>query len=124
MTTRLLSQIIAILFLIITVNIIGASEFAPNDKAAIYGGLIDEVIKKCEAKSCLSNSTCEAIQKDVAFACMKAAYYKAFKEEFIKQMCEQNLEPKPNKVKHFLNQRFYEVVRSANGRQTYLVKSY
>lgn len=123
MTSRLLSQIISVLFLIFTVNVVGALEFAPEDKATIYDGLIDEVIKKYEAKACLSNSTCEAIQKDVAFACMKAAYYKAFKQEFIKQMCEQNLDPKPHKVKHFLNQRFFDVVRSANGRQTYLVKS-
>jgi hypothetical protein len=123
MTSRLLSQIISVLFLIFTVNVVGALEFAPEDKATIYGGLIDEVIKKYEVKACLSNSTCEAIQKDVAFACMKAAYYKAFKQEFIKQMCEQNLDPKPHKVKHFLNQRFFDVVRSANGRQTYLVKS-
>jgi hypothetical protein len=124
MTSRLFSQIITVVFLIITVNIVGASELAPEDKARIYGGLIDEVINKCEAKFCLSNSTCEAIQKDVAFACMKAAYYKAFKQEFIKQMSEQNLEPKPHKVKHFLNQRFFDMVRSVNGRRTYLVKSY
>ena len=124
MMLRFVSQMIAILFLIIIINAVGASDFALDDNARIYGGLIDEVIKKYEAKACISDSRCKAVQRDAAIACMKSAYYKAFKHEFIKQMGEQNIDPKPHKIKYFLNQCFFDVVRSNNSRQSLSVQSY
>ena len=97
-------------FLTVAVNVVAASGSVPDDKFDIYSGLVDEIIRKCEAKACISNSNCEAIRKNAALACMKSAYFKAYKNEFITKMIEQNIDPKPHKVSYFLNQCFFDVV--------------
>lgn len=117
MKTRYFSLTVIVLFLIIAVIAVGASGSASTDNASRYGTLIDEIIKKCETKVDLSDSTCEAVRKDASLACMKAAYYRIFREEFIRQMIEQGVEARPHKVKLFLNRRFLEAVRAARGNE-------
>jgi REP element-mobilizing transposase RayT len=110
------SYLLVVLFMVITVSTIGASVSAPENKAKVYRMYVDEVINKYEAKSCLSCSNSKSIQRDAALACMKAAYFKTFKQEIIRQMCEQNIAYKPHKVKLFLNQRFIDVIKLNSNR--------
>lgn len=116
MMTRKCSHLIAAVFMIITVNTIGASAPAPENDAKVYGMYVDEVIRQYDAKSCLNCSNSKSIQRYAALSCMKTAYFKAYRQAFIRQMCEQNIACKPLKVKLFMNQRFTDVIRSNNYR--------
>jgi hypothetical protein len=118
MKLRVMSQMVTVLFVFLTISVVGASDFVTENNAGIYDELINEVINNNDTKAIIGYSTCKAIRRDVAIACMKSAYYKTFKQEFIKQMSEQNIGPKQYKVKYFLNQRFFELVRSRNKQQS------
>jgi hypothetical protein len=116
MMSRNCLYLFVVLFMIVTVSSIGASVPDPENKTKIYSMYVDEVINKYDAKSCLYCSNSKTIQRDAALACMKAAYFKTFKQELIRQMCEQYIAYKPYKVKIFLNQRFIDVIKLNNNR--------
>ena len=68
--------------------------------------LVDEYIASCDAKSALRNSRSDNIRRSVNRSCMKAAYCRNSREELVREMLENNIEPKAYKVRLYLNEKF------------------
>lgn len=68
--------------------------------------LIDRYIVSCGAKSELLNSRSDAIRNSAIRSCRIANFCLTSREVLIKEMLENNIEPKPYKVRRFLNEKF------------------
>ena len=75
--------------------------------------LLDEYIVCCEVKSAFRNSRSEKIRHSAKRSCMKAEFCRHNRKELVKVMLENNIEPKAYKVRHFLNNRFNEVLQAS-----------
>ncbi len=111
---RIFTLIVMVTSLFVCAGVSAASEPTSEDKVSTYNRLVDEVIQRYEIKSSACDSACEAIRRDAALACIKTAYFKAYKKELVWKMNERKLEPKQHKISQFLNQSFYELVRYQN----------
>jgi hypothetical protein len=74
--------------------------------------LVDEYIACCEAKSAMRNSRSENIRRSAIRSCMKAAYCRHSREELVREMLENNIEPKAYKVRLYLNKKFHGHVQA------------
>ncbi len=72
--------------------------------------IVDEYIAACERKSAMLESSSENIRRDAMRACLRATFCRTSKDSLVDEMVAKNVEPKPYKVHHYLNARFYEVV--------------
>jgi hypothetical protein len=72
--------------------------------------LIDRYIVSCGAKSEMLNSRSENIRKSAVRSCRIANFCLTSKEALVKEMLENNIEPKPYKVSQFLNEKYRGVV--------------
>ena len=68
--------------------------------------LIDRYIVSCGAKSELLNSRSDAIRKSAIRSCRIANFCFTSREVLIKEMLENNVEPKHYKVSRFLHEKF------------------
>ena len=68
--------------------------------------LVDEYIASCDAKSAMRSSRSENIRRSANRSCMKATYCRSTREELVKEMLENNIEPKAYKVHLYLNEKF------------------
>lgn len=82
------------------------------NRHAAYSAGIDDLITKNESKAARSDSRSPEIQKAAELAKLKAAYLNNFKELIVQDMARHNLEPKSYKIGHFINEKFFAVVRS------------
>jgi hypothetical protein len=78
---------------------------------SFYRAHIDELISKCESKVLWRNSRFEKIRQTAALACLKASFFKHRKEELIAGMIKENIGIKQYKVGHYLNSKFFRVLR-------------
>ena len=68
--------------------------------------LIDRYIVSCGAKSELLNSRSDTIRKSAIRSCRIANFCFTSREVLIKEMLENNVEPKHYKISRFLNEKF------------------
>ena len=105
-----LKAIILLSAMVCMVMILALPALGGDTNRSELESIVDEYISKCEAKSALLNSTSENIRRSAMRACLKAIFYKNTKSELIDALVANNVEPKPYKVRQFLNARFNEVV--------------
>lgn len=74
--------------------------------------IVDDYIAVCERKSAMLDSSSVNIRRDAMQACLRATFCRVSKSALVDEMVANNLEPKPYKVRHFLNARFDEVVNT------------
>lgn len=79
-----------------------------GDTKAQLETLVDDYIDCCDAKSAMQNSRSENIRRAAIRSCMKAAYCRNSKETLVKEMLENNIEPKAYKVRRYLNEKFHD----------------
>ena len=72
--------------------------------------LIERYIVSCVAKSELLNSRSDAIRKSAIRSCRIANFCLTSREVLIKEMLENNVEPKHYKVSRFLNEKFRDTI--------------
>jgi len=76
-----------------------------------YSQIIDEMILHCEGKAGLQESDSQNVRDDVALSLMKASFYRKNKALLMEDMASNFIEPKRHTVQHFLNERFFAIVR-------------
>jgi len=82
------------------------------DKRAKLESIVEVYILSCENKAALSNSRSQNLRHSAMLSRLKSTFCKHSKQELIDEMLADGVEPKPYKVHHFLNVRFYETIRA------------
>lgn len=72
--------------------------------------LLDRYVVSCGAKSEMLNSRSETIRTSAIRSCRIANFCLTSREVLVKEMLENNIEPKPYKVSKYLNDKFRVVV--------------
>ena len=72
--------------------------------------LIDRYVISCGAKSEMLNSRSHTIRTSAIRSCRIANFCLTSREALVKEMLENNIEPKPYKVSKYLNEKFRVVV--------------
>ena len=108
-------HIVIILSMITSLSLIFTSpavcQQAGNENLiSVYSAAIDEVIAHCKNKIALRDSKSEHLRQTAALACMKAAFFKDFKDELIKDMIKEEIGTKPYKIQDYLNTRFFDII--------------
>jgi len=109
--TSALILVIALATLIFAMPAIADDTKALETRAQLEA-LIDKYIACCGAKSELLNSRSDNIRKSAIRSCRIASFCVTSREALVKEMLENNIEPKPYKVSRFLNEK-YRVVAMA-----------
>lgn len=90
------------------------SQMKPQEKIKAFEGIIDNFIDNCSKKSAMIDSSSTNIRDEARTALMKASFYKKNKEILVEEMMKNNIAPKSYTVQHFLNERFFAIVRDHN----------
>ncbi|MBE9543623.1 MAG: hypothetical protein IMF02_03960 [Proteobacteria bacterium] len=109
--TSALILVIALATLIFAMPAIADDTKALETRAQLEA-LIDRYIASNGAKSELLNSRSDNIRKSAIRSCRIASFCVTSREALVKEMLENNIEPKPYKVSRFLNEK-YRVVAMA-----------
>ena len=109
--TSVLILVIALATLIFAMPAIADDTKALETRAQLEA-LIDRYIASNGAKSELLNSRSDNIRKSAIRSCRIASFCVTSREALVKEMLENNIEPKPYKVSRFLNEK-YRVVAMA-----------
>ena len=109
--TRIFTALMVTMALVFAFNAV-AEETSTNQTTDVYGQLLDQYIARCDAKLEMKDSSLNNIRKAAATAMLKGAFVKTYRAELISGMIEDGVEPKAYKVKVYLNDRFYSLVRS------------
>lgn len=99
------------LFVLVWQSNVAGQEENPGPGAAFYRLAVDRAIASCEVKSAMRNSRSEAIRRTAALSCLKAAYLKRYKEDLVHAMMENGIGDQPHKIKVFINQKFFALIR-------------
>lgn len=97
--------VIALFAVIFTMPALGDDTKALETRAQLEN-IIDKYIACCGAKSELLNSRSDNIRKSAIRSCRIARFCVASREALVKEMLENNIEPKPYKVSRFLNEKY------------------
>lgn len=81
------------------------------DKRAVYSKMIDRYAACCEGQSKLRHSRSAKLRQKAELSCLKAAYARSFKNKIVTELIENDISPKPYKVKYFVNSLFYDLIR-------------
>lgn len=77
-----------------------------------YGCFIDQVAARYEhCSEFLQNSQSEEVAQHSAKACLKAAFYRNYRDLLIREMIQEDIGTNPHKIRYYLNKRFFDVVR-------------
>ncbi len=106
------SLLAAIVFLAMPDPGMGASFPISEKLSSEYQSLIEKSIQICRSKSCRCTSRSEAIRRDAAIACMKAAYLRTFQSDLIRRMIEEEIQPNPFHVRLYVNHSFHDTIKS------------
>ena len=101
--------VITLFAVIFTMPALGDDTKALETRAQLEN-IIDKYIACCGAKSELLNSRSDNIRKSAIRSCRIASFCVASREALVKEMLENNIEPKPYKVSRFLNEKYRVVV--------------
>ena len=80
------------------------------EKRAKLEALIDRYVVACGAKSEMLNSRSDAIRTSAIRSCRIANFCLTSREALVKEMLENNVEPKSYKVSKYINEKFRAVV--------------
>lgn len=110
----------ASIFLLIAVGVflaIGQTAGEMSDKAALrshYEVVIDKLISHGEYKEALMrDSKSGNLRHAAAIGCLKAAFFKDHKDMLIEDLITAEIGTKPYKIQHYLNNKFFSVLRTA-----------
>ena len=109
MKTKISLPIIICLSLIWSSSVAGQSAESAN-LTAVYSAAIDDAIVHCKSKTAFRNSRSEKLQRAAALSCMKAAFFKDFKDEIIEGMVKADIGTKPYKIQYYVNQKFFGII--------------
>jgi|GEM_PF-1115103 len=79
---------------------------------SMYSSYIDQCIRKCSKKTALHNSRSESLRHAAEIARLKAEFLINHRELLVQDMIIGQVEMKPYKIDHYLNQRFFAIIRS------------
>ncbi len=82
-----------------------------TDAIETYGGYIDKLIQHNEFKSALGSETSPNLLKTAEVSREKAEFLHNNRDRLISSMEVDNIEIKPYKMTHYLNQSFYDSIR-------------
>ncbi len=82
-----------------------------GDQYVSYEGYIDKAIQHSEFKSTLGSPTSPNLQKNAEVSREKTEFLKNNRDALIRKMEADNVEKKPYKMTHYLNQAFYDSSR-------------
>ena len=89
-----------------------SQDIAEAEKKAQLESIVDVYIISSENKAALSSSRSKNLRDSAMLSRLKGSFCKHSKQELIEAMIAEGVEPKPYKVHHFLNARFYETIRA------------
>ena len=107
--TSALILVIALATLIFAMPAIADDTKALETRAQLEA-LIDRYIASNGAKSEMLNSRSDNIRNSAIRSCKIASFGVTSREALVKEMLENNIEPKPYKVSRFLNEKYRVVV--------------
>ena len=88
-----------------------------GDVESIFISAVNEAIQICKNKSTLRKSKSANLRRAAALASMKAAFLLDYKEELVKEMINREIGTKPYQMQHYLNKRFFGIIRPVYARQ-------
>ena len=98
--------------MILTVFVCAGPALANDENEAVrrakLEALVDAYTNSCNAKSELLASSSENIRRSATVSCMKASFCRHNRTVLIQEMLDNNIEPKPYKVQHFLSKKYNE----------------
>ena len=113
---RYLTTVLTVLMVVFWINPAYSEDAAATNvsgmDAIYYNALVEQYLENNEAKAELVNSQSENLRNEAARSLMKTAFVINFKDQLIREMAANNVTPKAYAVSHYLNGRFYEVVRA------------
>ena len=83
-----------------------------EEKKALLESIVDVYILCCENKAALSSSRSKNLRDSAMISRLKGTFCRHSKRELVEAMMKEGVEPKPYRVHHFLNARFYETIRA------------
>ena len=89
-----------------------SQDVAEAEKKARLESIVDVYILSCENKAALSSSRSKNLRDSAMLSRLKSTFCSHSKQELVDAMLKAGIEPKPYKVHHFLNARFYETIRA------------
>ena len=107
--TTALILIIALSSMVLSMPALGDDTKTLETRAQLEA-LIDRYVVSCGAKSEMLNSRSKAIRTSAVRSCRIANFCLTSREALVKEMLENNIEPKPHKVSKYLNEKFRVVV--------------
>ncbi len=87
-------------------------ELTEAQRKAQLESIVDVYILSCENKAALSRSRSKNLRDSAMLYRLKGSFCRHSKHELVEAMIEKGVEPKPYRVHHFLNARFYETIRA------------
>ena len=79
-----------------------------------YQAFIDQLISRCVYKeTAMADSRLKSIRRAAALNCLKASYFKSHKDILIEKLISEEIGIKPYKIHHYLNKKFFTVLRIA-----------
>ena len=108
---RLLAILIAIALMLLLGSKVVLAEGIIDD--ASYMNLMNYEIAKCDAVGKRVDCDCDTIRKGAAKACLRGAFYRAYKQELVEEMKARNIPAKRHTVHHFLARAFRDRFESA-----------
>lgn len=90
----------------------GSQDVAGVAKKARLESIVDVYILSCENKAALNSSRSKNLRDSAMLSSLKSTFCRHCKQELVEAMMREGVEPRPYKVHHFLNARFYEAIRA------------
>ena len=103
--------LLAGLFVMVINAPVKAQSESKEDLAKYYESCIVQKIYHCKSKTVMKTSRSVNLQRKANLAARQVMFLTTNKNILIHEMVEQEISPKPYKVEHYLNERFYEMYR-------------
>jgi hypothetical protein len=89
-----------------------SQDAAEAEKRAKLESIIEVYILSCENTAALGSSRSVNLRQSAMLSRLKGTFCRHSKQELVDAMLKGGVDPKPHKVHHFLNARFYETIRA------------
>ena len=106
----IISVLMVALYLCVGYSAVGG-ETSDAEMTEVFAKLLDRHIARCDAKMEMKTSRLDNIRRAAAIATLKGTFAKNYRAELIDDMIEEGVDPKDYKVRLYLNERFYTLVR-------------
>jgi hypothetical protein len=110
--TYLMSAAITLLVMLLSMPAV-SQNVAATEKKAQLESIVDVYILSCENKAALgSGSRSKNLRDSAMLSRLKSSFCRHSRQALVDAMIRDGVEPKPHKVHHYLNARFYETIRA------------